>query len=375
MKEAVASRDVSQLRAFLNEAKLLGLDTEDPDSVQVAQELLEELEHQATALEGLATAIKAPIDEQALREALKAAEASGVGKRELAEGRRALEAEMKRTAAKDSLKTASGSDDPATLQAAISQGEQAGLSQNELAAAKDVLSVLEKQSLAKQELRDAMDSRDPKVLTEAIRFGQDVGLSEKQLAGAFRIQKQLRQDQAQKDLQLALDSRDREVLLISLMNAVDKDTGLGEHNFKVKAVREILEEEEWKDMALQGLCSACASDSIHALQFALDEARTASVPLRDIANARECFKTLVLHVLQDAIESRDSDKLEDALDSADAAGLGYDDPTVCTATAVLQEELRRKKAVEGLHVACSAKDSRRTATCFGRSQTCVRFIQ
>ena len=140
------------------------------------------------------------------------------------------------------------------------------------------------------------------------------------------------------------------------MNAIDKDTGLGAHNFKVKAVREILEEEEWKDMALAGLRSACSSDSIRALQFALEEARTASVSLRDIAHARECLKTLVHRLLQDAIERRDRDKLVDALDSANAAGLGYDDPTVCAATAVLEEELRRKKAVEGLHVACSAKD-------------------
>ena len=187
-KEAVASRDVSQLRAFLQEAKFRGWDKEGSDSVQSAQELLEELEQQAKAQKDLATAMKAPIDEQALQKALEAAEATGVGKRELAEGRRLLEAEWKRTAAKDSLEMARLGSHPATLQAAISQGEQAGLSQNELSAAKERLSELEKvlknQGLAKQELRDAMDSQDPKDLREAIRFGQEAGLSEKELAGA-----------------------------------------------------------------------------------------------------------------------------------------------------------------------------------------------
>ena len=100
-KEAVANQDVSQLRAFLQEANHRGWDEEDPGSVQSAQALIEKLEHQAKAREGLATAMKAPIDEQALQQALKAAEAWGVGEMELAEGRRTLEAEMKKTAAKD----------------------------------------------------------------------------------------------------------------------------------------------------------------------------------------------------------------------------------------------------------------------------------
>jgi hypothetical protein len=301
LRSAVASKDPAMLRDALARAAELGM----TEGGEVKQ---------AEALVALKAAIESR-DREALEEAIGEAEAAGLNDEENMNRAQAVRKEEQTRA---ELRSAIASKDPAMLRDALVRAAELGMTEG-----KEV-----KQAEALVALKAAIESRDREALEEAIGAAEAAGMTDGE---------EVNQAKALIALKVAIVALEALQLEVAIEEAIA--TGLqdcGDYEKAVKTLKEVQKEEEEEEAAISdrflaltiGVEDAKRAQAVRKEEQAKAELRSAIASkdpamLRDalvraaelgMTEGGEVKQAEALVALKAAIESRDREALEEAID-------------------------------------------------------------
>lgn len=274
LENALRSRDPDALRGAIDAARKAGLPEEDlAEAIQALKDA--EAEQEKTASRNALAAAITSGDIGRLRDALQRAADLGLDESEMDAARKALEQAEAKAAARaglhDALRTgASLADINASLQAA----ESAGLTDEADQLLIDAVKKKAAQEQAKRDLEEALSSKDPAKIREALVKAGEAGINANALQDAIaQLQALERKADAAQKLRKAMDGSDADVDKLRAAIEAAAEAGLDASD-----AEERLQEAERRATARRRLSDAMQSGELQALRAALEEAKEAGLP-------------------------------------------------------------------------------------------------
>ncbi|CAK9016123.1 unnamed protein product [Durusdinium trenchii] len=373
LKDPLLRKDIAAMQSAIAEGEEAGLT--DADLEQIRKALAEE-ERKVNARTALQTATKSR-KVPAIQAALEEAEACQLEGPEIYEAKRTLAEEQSKMQARTAVQQAMQSRDVTELRAALKQGFAWGLEEADLQRARMILKQEEIKLEALRALEDALRSRDIEDLQAAIRNGQSSNLDPSQLRPArTALEEEQKKVSAKSSLEKAIKRRDINALLKALADG--EKAGLVPEDEEMMMASATLAAEQAKAAAKELLAQAVRDlsyDTIPNLRAAIQEAELQLLDAVLLDPAKTKLETSERQLaaktdLRDALASGDIEDLSSAISNAEHAGLPSADEHLSEARRLHAEEKRRVKARQGLFDAVQSRDIERLQKAIEEGQAC-----
>lgn len=357
LQDAIEARELKSLQGAVKAADDMEYNS---DLVEEARELISLIERERACIADIAEAVTAR-DKDALEGLLEQAEELGLMDNETVKQAVALRKRLEEEeAAMQALREAIDAKDYDQLDAALSRVGALGLEGDEVDTAQNLMSQLAAEANARKALRSAIEERDIDTLRRAIAKATEVGLgaSDEAFAEGQSTLSRLEEEQSMRE-QLAAAAASNDAKQLEKAVSAAEAMGLADCQPLTKA-RNTLQRLKDEAECMDQIKAATKSKDPSQLGAAIGRAGELGLQNADVDKARKALEKLGaasagLAALSAAVGSGDLDKLNEALQTAEAAGMSGD-PQYASAVSARDRLIEEQAALTKLDEAADARD-------------------